>query len=765
MARLHTAGSRLGLGGLALGVLLSGQAAPAPQSGSPPAAESIPSEGDEFVGPFPSWTDVKLAYGAAGDGLADDSAALQRALDDLGQPGRSPVLFLPSGTYRLTRTLTLAARINLSIVGEDPATTTLVWDGASEATMLRVDGVAYSRIARLTLDGRRKASIGIDQSWTGGHPHFDTGNEYSDDTFVDVDFGIHGGFKGGGFAETAIRRSRFVRNTTAGVALGNFNALDIWIRDSLFEDCRVGVTNTPGAGNYHVYNSVFRRSAVADLTMGNTGGFSVRGNYSIGSKAFYVSDGSTSNPATIAVQGNTIIDPVDSTAIRIGNQGPGLIVDNVIRSLAGARGPVVAWSSFPDADLVSIGNTFTVDHAVQVNGRLLSIDDRIVPAATVNTSEPPLPPPLPRFSRRVFEVAAGSDSTALQRAVDAAASTPAGTRPIVHIANGNYDLTDTLRIPASRIQLVGDGYGTTLRWTGKGPGPVVRLDGPSQATLRELRLDGMSSADGLIIGAADQPGARIHLGQTELRAGSAAALFVNGLDYALVQAEDLGVSESPSGSAVNVIGGPLARAGRPEAVGRTNVFSGASSGNRTTLEVTDGGRLLVRDLWYEAGAGPGFARIHGAAEFTIDGARIASPVDGTPAAFDIEDLNGRVAVLNSDLDGRILVSGTGAAAQVLVLGMMSERGSPDAFVNRASPAARSLLVSSRHLAGFPMSLGTRSLPLPDAGTSSFELVRSLLAQTRAERPAPLTSLPAGVTDVRLFRVWVTRGVNDIVIRP
>jgi len=44
-------------------------------------------------------------------------------------------------------------------------------------------------------------------------------------------------------------RARFIRNTTAGVALGNFNALDIWIWHSLFEDCAVGITNNPGAGN------------------------------------------------------------------------------------------------------------------------------------------------------------------------------------------------------------------------------------------------------------------------------------------------------------------------------------------------------------------------------------------------------------------------------------------------------------------------------------------------------------------------------------
>ncbi|PYS45357.1 MAG: hypothetical protein DMG13_32345, partial [Acidobacteria bacterium] len=315
--------------------------------------------GEEFAGPFPSWANVKAVYGAVADGRADDTSAIQRGLDELGKPGRSPVLFLPAGTYRIAKMLVLTSRVSISIVGEDPATTVLVWNGEPGGTMLWLNGIAYSRFARLSFDGGGRASVAVEQSWDMTQPHFDTGNSYSDDRFLDVEYGIHGGFKGGGFAETSIRRSQFLRNTKAGVALGNFNALDIWIWDSLFEDCYAGVTNTPGAGNFHVYRSVFRRSKLADMAIGNTGGFSARGNYSSGSKAFFTGD-STNNPAQVDIQGNTIIDPVEGAAIRVGNQGPALIMDNVIRNRPAAAGPVVVWRSFIDADVTSVGNTFTV---------------------------------------------------------------------------------------------------------------------------------------------------------------------------------------------------------------------------------------------------------------------------------------------------------------------------------------------------------------------------------------------------------------------
>jgi Pectate lyase superfamily protein len=721
------------------------------------ASMAFPALGDEFLGPFPSWTNLKTAYRAAGNGIADDTDALQRSLDDLGTAQHSPVLFVPAGTYRITRTLTLKFTINVALVGEDTATTVIVWDGPEAGTMLHINGVAYSRFARLTFDGKRRASIAVDQSWDNSRPHFDTGNEYADDVFVDLEFGIHGGFKGHGFAETSIIRSSFLRNTRAGVALGNFNALDVWIWHSEFVDCATGVTNTSGAGNFHVYNSVFRDSTTADLSMGNTGGFSVRDSYSIGSRAFFTGS-FTANPALIDLQRNTVLDPSESVAVRMGNQGPALLLDNTFRSRPGALGPVVEWSGFPSADVTSVGNTFTVSTPVKSNGRLTVVDDRFIPHDQLNPAVPALPATPPNLGRQVFEVRPGSGAGAIQSVIDAAAQR-IGERPVVHFSHGTYPVARTVTLPPGDIQLTGDGYGTVLKWTGGGQGPVIRVVGPSKTSVREIQVDGGGRGDGIVVVGADQRGARIYLQQVQLRAGRQTDLFVDGLDETYVQLEDVGHAYSPDAASLRIVGGPSAAAGRPTA-GRTTVFSGASAGNRISYEVSGGARVLIRDVWYESGAGPGFANVHDRATFTAQGLRIASPVNGSPPAFNIVNLTGAVTLLTADIDDRIAISGNGQAARFLGVALWCKRQLADCFLNTASPAARTVVLNSRQ----STAIGIRSVSAADIGDEDESaFIRTMLEPTRRESAAVPHSLPPGITDVRLFRVWVANGRNNLTV--
>jgi Pectate lyase superfamily protein len=714
-------------------------------------AQSVPVAGEEFVGPFSSWTNLKTVYHAVGDGTADDTAALQTALSELGTAGHSPVLYIPSGRYRITQTLTLRNTLGISVVGEDPASVTILWDGPAAGTMLLVNGLAYSRFTRLTYDGRRKASIAVDQSWDGLKPHFDTGNEYSDHTFVDVEFGIRGGFQDHGFAETSIVRARFIRNTKAGVALGNFNALDIWIWYSTFEDCAIGVTNEPGAGNFHVYGSVFRGSTVADLYMKNTGGFSARGNYSAGAKAFFLSAGPIGHPATIELQGNTIVDPVDSAAIRLGNQGPGLLLDNVIRSRRGVSGPIVVWRSFIDADVTSVGNTFTVPDAVTSNGRVITVDDRVVAGATLNPIAPTLPPTPVDLKRVVFEVEPNADGTAVQRAIDRAAER-IGTRPVVHIPFGTYQVARALTIPPGDLQIVGDGVQTVLKWTGADRGPVLRLPGPTRATLRELQVDGAQKADTIVVDGVDQAGARVLLDGLQLRSGKESNLLLNHLRETSVHLIDLGHGASPEGVSVKLAGSSM------------TIFSGASSNSGLSYEASEGAKAVVRDMWYEGNAPRGFLSVHDDASFTLQGSQVATPADGGIPAIRMSRLNGGVAILTIGLSDRIAISGSGAAANLLGLGIFREYHESNYFENATAPPATVLMANTRQRTKLQGRFSPGTLAIRDSGKVDPAFLRQMLAPARADvLPFPLTALPAGVSDVRMFRVWATNGLNNLTI--
>jgi hypothetical protein len=723
-------------------------------------AASIPETGDEFVGPFTSWVNVK-AFGARGDGVTDDTAAIQTALTALGS-GVSDryALYIPRGTYKITRKLTYYKREFTSILGEDPATTIFKWAGPVGGTMLAVDGVDYTRISRITFDGSSSAGVLVDQSAVTAGGFFDTGNEYADDIFKDARTGFQCGIKANGCAEGTIIRSHFTRLSRFGILLGNFNALDIWVRYSTFDDNAVGISNDPGAGNFHAYNNVFRRSTVADINIGNTGDFSFRGNYSFGSKAF-INASRTNNPANVTLQGNTILDTTNTSSIVIENQGPVLMYDNVIRSLRADSSGAVSIGSILGSDAIAVGNTFTKGKpTVAVNGRLLEIDSNIVSPNTINSANPVLPPTEPNFHRPVLEVPKIATTAYIQSAINSAAAQN-GNRPVVHFPAGDHFITSTLVIPANTdMQLVGDGYRTRLLWQGAGSGPVLLLQGPSKATIRELNVDGGKVVDGIVASNIDQPGSRVFMHGGIVAGGTTTNLFSDGLDFTRVEAEDFVHGSQDTGTSVKVLGGHLASAGNPQ-TGEISIYSGGSAGEHLPYDVSNGGRLLVRDVWYESSPSPAFFHSFGGAYATLEGLRIALDVNNQPTpGISVENLQGKVSILNVDDDDRIVVNGNGVDAQVLGLGYVGVTVIPY-FFNAANPAATAGLVLSRQVTHWIP--GNRSVPTSNQGNSDPAFVKSMLAQTRAAVQQPVAGLASGVTDLRFYRVWVTGSTNNIYL--
>lgn len=615
---------------------------------------------EEFNGPFPSWLDAKRDFQAKGDGKTDDTKALQAALDEAARGTRNSTLFLPAGLYRITRPLTINHAINVSVVGADPKQTTVFWAGQANNSMLRLNGVAYSKFNRITFEGMGIADAAVDQSWDGDHPYFDTANEYADDIFKDVNFGIRGGAAGHGFAETSIRRSQFLRNRIAGVSLGNFNALDIWIDGCYFEDCGTGVTNTFGAGNFKVYNCGFRHSATADISMSNTGEFAFRHNISYGSSRFCVAR-FTRNPAPTTIEGNTIIDPKYTDAVTISNQGPVFIEGNTIRSAINASGPVIRMNT----DGICYNNTFTVNDPVAIGERSLVRNNRIVALGALKGILLPLPhAPLATTSRPVIEVPPGSDAATIRAAINRAVKLK-GQRPVVHLPYGRYTINSTILIPAgSDLQLVGDGFGdhnsTFLTWSGVQGQPILHIDGPSRCALRDFSLKSTDASANILVSQADEPASLIGL-QEFHQIGGQSGLLADRLEHCRIISWDGAFSGLQS--AVRVIG-----SGK-QLGAQVCIYSGATSDNVITHEVSNGGALYVSDEWYEGRIKSIFAKLSDASTFVASGCHIAVP--NHTEGIKLTNFTGNAILKSADITG-ICTADNNSSGTLVIAGVLTE---------------------------------------------------------------------------------------------
>ena len=385
----------------------------------------------------------------------------------------------------------------------------------------------------------------------------------------------------------------------------------------------------------HVNNSVFRYSGQDDISIGNVASpYAVRNNYSIGSEQFINTAGNASS-APLSISGNTIIDTTNPRSLNLHNFGANVLYDNTIKSLPSVTsGPIVEG-----LNVVALGNTFTVPNAIQNEdwayplaapwARIAEVDTTVVSPSTINTTEPVLPGVEPNLHRPIFEVPVGADAATIQQVINSAAAQN-GNRPIVHIPEGIYHIASTITIPANTdIQLVGDGN-TALQWTGTGSGPILYLPGPTKATLRDFQLDGgyrpydPHFAAGIVVDNIDQPGSHVYLEQVLSAGGAQTNFLANGLDYTVIEAHDfshLYQQSLPGSVGVKVVGGPLAAAGNPD--GSVDIYSGLSADEMLPWDVSGGGKLLVRDVWYEVSPSPAFLHLTGSGTLTMEGLMVA----------------------------------------------------------------------------------------------------------------------------------------------
>jgi hypothetical protein len=549
---------------------------------------------EEFVGPFPSWRNAQRDYGARGDGQADDTPALHRGLDELVKHANACVLYLPAGTYRITGTLKTVRKVHtdcqgVAVIGEDPAHTVLRWDGTNGGTMFQWDAW-YSKISRLTFDGAGHAGTALFYC-----PAFSTYNETSDLIFRDSTNGlVFGGPGTEGQAENAVLRCQLLRCGT-GIQTVNWNSMDIWVWHGRFEDCGRGVHNV--MGNWHVWESLFLRSRVADLSSINLMAFSAVNNTSVGSRCFFDFSTGHSWGSPVSLTGNRVLDPTGDWAVILDNAGPYLVVDNQFRLTGAVRGVRMTW-----ADQTLVGNTYSKTNAVEERGRFRRLAEKVVTANEIAGTPPTLPPTPPHRTSKTLEVPIGADADTIQRAIDEAAKL-AGQRAVIHLPMGSYQIAKTLAIPAGcDLQLVGDSaseMGTRLNWTGPEEGVVLLVAGPSHATLRDFYVHA-GQARAVLVEDCDQPGGRIFADQLNVNgpaakgSTNAAALRIRGLERSDVLLRSL-QGGGNGGHWVEVLGGPNAE----RATNQASIFTGATGSAAGQYDVRHGGRLVVRSVYHE----------------------------------------------------------------------------------------------------------------------------------------------------------------------
>jgi hypothetical protein len=96
------------------------------------------------TGGFSEALDLRKDFGAIGNGVADDTAAVQAMLNST-QVHSNAVVFVSPGTYRLTQTCKLgqdteAIQPRLVLLGLDPSSTVFKWAGSGTGPMFQFTG-------------------------------------------------------------------------------------------------------------------------------------------------------------------------------------------------------------------------------------------------------------------------------------------------------------------------------------------------------------------------------------------------------------------------------------------------------------------------------------------------------------------------------------------------------------------------------------------------------------------------------------------------
>ncbi|MBI1780135.1 MAG: hypothetical protein HYR66_02015 [Sphingobacteriales bacterium] len=677
----------------------------------------------EFYGPFPNWTNLKKVYNAKGDGRTDDTKSIQQALDELGETGHSPVLFIPNGTYRITSTLIMKSKKGIAIYGEDPLKTIIKWDGAANEKMFFLNGVSYSEYGRITWDGSKKALVAYAHEWDGKVNYANSGSQHLDEVFKDVSVGIKSGINMD--AEMSIRRCRFYNCNSTAISLQGPNALDWWIWDCYFEKCNVGVANNfPafGAGNFQVYRCVFNRSLLSDIFLGNSNFFSFRDNISFNSNSFLKAS-QFSNTSPITIQNNTIISDSDKVMMDLFTKGNILVIGNRFITPDGAKNFVIRnVNNFKGStpDITFISNSFSSKDKLMENG-----GGRVAEMGTASAQKKMNRPdvkPYPFAETKSYSTVELKDTTSsasLQTIINKISSSKKTT--ILHFQYGNFQLVKQLIIPpATPLILTGDGLRSVLTWKRQydtTSASLIQVNAPAQMQIKNMWIQGNGKTDGVVVTDDDRPGNMIYGNQLMVFNGLNSNVSVRGFSNTILRFENFQHNYCRNGISVNVEG-----AGSKNS-SMLKIFGGESAVNNNSYAVDKGAKLLVYDTWYE-GNSKQFLSLKGNGEFYLNGAKIAVSGQAPDPFINIESFSGKAVIAQAIYNSpkkKIYFNNNFNNAKFLTIGTLTWTDSTNNFYDIRDKQNKFSMYNNR------FNTGKGSYPLQNLGNADPFFVNDMLS--------------------------------------
>jgi hypothetical protein len=104
-------------------------------------------------------------FGIVGDGVADDTAALQRAIDAVFTPGEAGILIIPPGIYKVSRTLKIEHRAHMGhrngIVAHGARLVSAIADGSAVVEVTSLGYVRFLFLEGLDIEGNGREGHAI----------------------------------------------------------------------------------------------------------------------------------------------------------------------------------------------------------------------------------------------------------------------------------------------------------------------------------------------------------------------------------------------------------------------------------------------------------------------------------------------------------------------------------------------------------------------------------------------------------------------------